>query len=96
LEAAAKQPIQAEQAPPTEDGILAKRKREEEAEVNGVPTKKARPEGETKPQEEAIPTPVKRDRENATVFVENLPREISEVKVRQFFRDVSIIRLHMR
>ncbi|KAJ9311073.1 hypothetical protein DTO271D3_8662 [Paecilomyces variotii] len=88
LEAAAKQPAQAEQAPPAEDGVpVAKRKREEEVEVNGLPAKKARPEEATKPQEEATPPPVKRDRENATVFVENLPKDVSDVKIRQFFRD---------
>ena len=32
---------------------------------------------------------VKRDRENATVVVRNLPIETTEIKVRQYFRDVS-------
>ena len=32
---------------------------------------------------------LKRDRENATIFVKNLPAETPEVRIRQYFRDVS-------
>ncbi|GMG08981.1 unnamed protein product [Aspergillus oryzae var. brunneus] len=63
-----------------------KRKREEEeANVNGLPAKKARGEEETSAAE-AEPAVLQRDRENATVVVKNLPHQISEHKVRQFFR----------
>ena len=37
----------------------------------------------------APPSAPKRDRENATVVVTNLPAETSETRVRQYFRDVS-------
>jgi squamous cell carcinoma antigen recognized by T-cells 3 len=37
----------------------------------------------------AIPE-TKRDRENSTIVVDNLPVEATELKVRQFFRDVSV------
>ncbi|GMF72140.1 unnamed protein product [Aspergillus oryzae] len=63
-----------------------KRKREEEeANVNGLPAKKARGEEETSAAE-AEPAVLQRDRENATVVVKNLPHQISEHKIRQFFR----------
>jgi squamous cell carcinoma antigen recognized by T-cells 3 len=34
---------------------------------------------------------IKRDRENATILVENLPENVSETKIRQFFRDCGTI-----
>ncbi|KAB8278403.1 hypothetical protein BDV30DRAFT_222974 [Aspergillus minisclerotigenes] len=68
-----------------------KRKREEEeANVNGLPAKKARGEEETSAAE-AEPAALQRDRENATVVVKNLPHQISEHKVRQFFRHCGTI-----
>ncbi|KAE8317475.1 hypothetical protein BDV41DRAFT_11747 [Aspergillus transmontanensis] len=68
-----------------------KRKREEEeANVNGLPTKKARGEEETSAAE-AEPAALQRDRENATVVVKNLPHQITEHKVRQFFRHCGTI-----
>lgn len=67
-----------------------KRKREDEVDVNGLPeTKKARAE-EPGPHPEE-PVAVRRDRENATVVVKNLPHHTSEHTVRQFFRHVSIL-----
>lgn len=64
-----------------------KRKRDKEDE---------RPEGESKKlraNEEADlvtgPSLPKRDRENSTVLVKNLPVDTSETRVRQYFRDVS-------
>ncbi|KAE8413364.1 hypothetical protein BDV36DRAFT_37530 [Aspergillus pseudocaelatus] len=68
-----------------------KRKREEEeANVNGLPAKKARGEEEISAAE-AEPAALRRDRENATVVVKNLPRQITEHKVRQFFRHCGTI-----
>jgi hypothetical protein len=55
--------------------------------VNGLPTKKARAE-ESAPVVEAEPVALRRDRENSTIVVKNLPKNIAELKVRQFFRDV--------
>ena len=40
-------------------------------------------------QPSTIPTQLKRDRENATVVVKNLPITVTELKIRQYFRDVS-------
>lgn len=95
--AAAQQQQQQQEAAAAEEAVtqlpesvnaVSKRKREEETvDVNGVPSKKARPE--EPPPEQAPSAPPKRDRENATVFVKNLPQDISEVRIRQFFRDVS-------
>ncbi|OAX81674.1 hypothetical protein ACJ72_03988 [Emergomyces africanus] len=63
----------------------SKRKRTvEELDVNGSVSKKTKAEdldADTGP-----PAP-KRDRENATVIVENLPSGVTETRIRQFFRD---------
>lgn len=68
-----------------------KRKREEEVDevdMNGLPsTKKARAEEPGPHPEEAVGP--RRDRENATVVVRNLPHHTTEHAVRQFFRHVS-------
>ncbi|OJJ48740.1 hypothetical protein ASPZODRAFT_1663690 [Penicilliopsis zonata CBS 506.65] len=71
-----------------------KRKREDEREANGVPSsKKPRPEDTEVILQttEAEPVALRRDRENATVVVKNLPHRISEHKVRQFFRHCGTI-----
>ncbi|OGM40606.1 pre-mRNA splicing factor (Prp24) [Aspergillus bombycis] len=83
---------QSQQATSTEQATHPeKRKREEEeANVNGLPAKKARGEEET-PTVEAEPAALQRDRENATVVVKNLPHQITEHKVRQFFRHCGTI-----
>ena len=71
---------------------LGKRKRDE---VEQAPNKKTRPEEivGTEPQQQeqspSAPSSLKRDRENATVIVKNLPVTTSETRVRQYFRDVS-------
>ena len=71
---------------------LGKRKRDEHDEI---PSKKTRPEEvptiEPQVQEQSPPSPslLKRDRENATIIVRNLPITTTELKVRQYFRDVS-------
>ncbi|KAE8390158.1 hypothetical protein BDV23DRAFT_87577 [Aspergillus alliaceus] len=75
----------AEEAPHPE-----KRKREEETTANGLPTKRARGD-EDAPSTEAEPAALRRDRENATVVVKNLPHQITEHKVRQFFRHCGTI-----
>ena len=68
-----------------------KRKREDEAETNGMmpEQKKVRAEEPLPSIPESEPLPVRRDRENATVIVKNLPQGIAEHRVRQFFRHVS-------
>ncbi|KAL4808773.1 hypothetical protein BDV18DRAFT_151057 [Aspergillus unguis] len=86
-EAAAQQAQQAAEAA-TEAPQSEKRKREEEAIVNGLPAKKARAETEPIAEE---PVALRRDRENSTVVVKNLPQNITEHKVRQFFRDCGTI-----
>ncbi|KAF3479998.1 U4/U6 snRNA-associated-splicing factor PRP24 [Arthroderma uncinatum] len=58
-----------------------KRKRESEPELNGSASKKAK--ADAIPSVEA-PT---RDREHASVLVKNLPKDIAQMKIRQFFRD---------
>ncbi|KZF18982.1 hypothetical protein L228DRAFT_51826 [Xylona heveae TC161] len=84
----------------TEDQYsMGKRKREEEEEeeeeeaVAGAAAKKSRAE-EARPSEPQVEeqsvtaeSMAKRDRENTTVLVKNLPADTSENRVRQFFRD---------
>lgn len=59
-------------------------------------TKKRRPsiieskEPATEEPSNAAPALLKRDRENSTIIVKNLPTHTTETKVRQYFRDVSI------
>jgi len=72
-----------------------KRKRDNEAEaIGGSASKRNRQEdADTEMQTEtqnfsAISAP-KRDRENATVVVKNLPAQTSETRIRRYFRDVS-------
>ena len=81
----------------TEGGSTAKRKREVADSSNETPVKKSKPdlhqsvEVEMTEQSQAVAIVPKRDRENATVVVSNLPLHIHEVKLRQFFRDVSTL-----
>ncbi|PLB45846.1 putative pre-mRNA splicing factor [Aspergillus steynii IBT 23096] len=87
---------QAQQAAAAEMATHAeKRKRDDEANANGLPTKKPRadePPVVVVPTTEAEPAAAPpRDRENATVVVKNLPRGITEHKVRQFFRHCGAI-----
>lgn len=74
-----------------------KRKREDDTEL--VPesvSKRSRPseacvvDDQFEPRAVDTTSTVKRDRENATVVVKNLPLGTSETRVRQYFRDVSI------
>ena len=63
-----------------------KRKRNDESEaVCGSASKRIRQES----AEVEEPLDMKRDRENATIVVKNLPKQTSESRVRQYFRDVS-------
>ncbi|KAK1147318.1 Splicing factor [Aspergillus melleus] len=87
---------QAQQAAAAEMATHAeKRKRDDDANINGLPTKKPRadePPVAVVPTTEAEPAAAPpRDRENATVVVKNLPRGITEHKVRQFFRHCGTI-----
>ncbi|KAF7505670.1 hypothetical protein GJ744_000519 [Endocarpon pusillum] len=61
-----------------------KRKRGGEDEPVADSSKKSKIEGNTTV---ASRKQVKRDRENATILVQNLPEDVTELKLRQFFRD---------
>lgn len=68
-----------------------KRKREDEVEIQGV-IKKIRPDNDAELSSiQPLGTPAlpKRDRENSTVIVKNLPARTTGTQVRQYFRDVS-------
>ena len=75
-----------------DDEALGKRKRDDEEDE--IPSKKTRPEdiqeAEPQVQEQSLPvlSPLKRDRENDTVIVRNLPAATSETRLRQYFQDV--------
>jgi len=99
--AAAAVPVQTfdvEQAQRTEavaNGLhIAKRKRDDAGD-DGEANKKPRNE---EPVEETVETTEvaaeqpKRDRENATILVENLPDDITEVRIRQFFSNCGVVR----
>ena len=70
-----------------------KRKREDELGLlSESVSKRSRPDEQNQPMDEQplnTNSAVKRDRENATVIVRNLPPSTTETRVRQYFRDVS-------
>lgn len=73
--------------------VSSKRKREDVDEAGF--SKRSRPdvseltEMQIEEEHKADPSTLKRDRENATVVVKNLPFETTETRLRQYFRDVS-------
>lgn len=93
--AAAASEQQAQMAAFDSDAHIGKRKREAESEANGLASKK--PRGDVMETTEAPdPTqPPKRDRENAMVMVKNLPEDVTTLRIRQFFRDVSLEPQHL-
>ncbi|KAL8766100.1 MAG: hypothetical protein Q9194_006367 [Teloschistes cf. exilis] len=74
-----------------------KRKREDDTrDANDETAKKPRSSEDHGNAEQAevlanAPTELKRDRENATVVVKNLPKDTSESRIRQYFRDCGTI-----
>ena len=60
---------------------------EEPSSKRPEPTSPAFMPSESSPAERAL----KRDRENATILVQNLPKSIPETRIRQFFRDCGTI-----
>lgn len=80
---------------PEETRISSKRRRSiVETADETQPNKKSKPEelNQSMPPVLALPSAAsvaKRDRENTTVIVKHLPPNYPEVKVRQFFREVS-------
>lgn len=78
------------------DGPLnsGKRKREEDIELapGSVSKRSRRSELDDHVESQSMDTTstVKRDRENATIVVKNLPPGTTETRVRQYFRDVSV------
>ncbi|KAI9667028.1 MAG: Splicing factor [Trizodia sp. TS-e1964] len=86
-------------APPVPDATTAAKRKRGDEEVEGGATnpKKSRtappreftaPNHVDKEAENAVP---KRDRENTTVFVKNLPANVTELRVRQYFRECGVI-----
>ena len=88
---------QMERAEAVANGLhIGKRKREDDLDAirEGEPTKKARPEdldSSTPENPTSTEKQVKRDRENATILVQNLPDNMTEVRVRQLFRDCGTV-----
>ena len=81
---------------PVNGDKVSKRKREDDVDAGG--SKKIRPEvtesieptsEEQQPSAPSVPSVQKRDRENATVVVKNLSPEVTDTRLRQYFRDVS-------
>lgn len=88
------QQIQQDLASFQDDSQIPSKRKREDADEAGF-SKKSRPdvvestEQQVEEQHLALPPIVKRDRENATVVVKNLPPETTETRLRQYFRDVS-------
>ncbi|CZR60543.1 related to pre-mRNA splicing factor [Phialocephala subalpina] len=86
LYAQQQQPMEASRDVPVEEGEspsgATKRKRESE-EVDGAAKKKMKSVDQDALREQHL----KRDRENTTVLVTNLPREVAQPKVRQYFKE---------
>lgn len=85
---------------PEESRVSSKRRRSfvEVDDTQLIRGKKPRPEelDQDMPSVPALPNAAsvaKRDRENTTVIVKHLPPNYPEVKVRQFFREVSLLPL---
>ena len=80
----------------TDGAASGKRKRDEMDTSSEMPVKKNKPdvyesvEVDMAEQPQAVAPALKRDRENATIIVQNLPADVQPVKIRQYFRDVSI------
>jgi len=72
-----------------------KRKREDEGEAGT--SKKAKPaasievDAQVEEQQPLVPSHTKRDRENASIVVKNLPLNTTEVRLRQHFRECGMI-----
>ncbi|KAI9712201.1 MAG: hypothetical protein M1812_006935 [Candelaria pacifica] len=103
LEAAAAAQAQPEQVitktmPCEESPGTAKRKRESEPDVlESIPHKRSKPDesqilAPSQDDQTASTAPLpKRDRENATVVIRNIPVDTTETRVRQYFRDCGTI-----
>lgn len=96
--AAARVPHSGEEAMPDAPGANAtnsgKRKREGEDEPTVGFSKKSKADGlngKVSAAPVATEKQIKRDRENATILVQNLPEHVTEIKLRQFFRDCGTI-----
>lgn len=79
----AQQEVIAEPATDISPSGASKRKRDSVTDVNGTTSKKIK--GEVKDNQ--VSQHLKRDRENTTVLVTNLPPEVTQTKVRQYFKE---------
>lgn len=66
---------------------IGKRKRDGEEEPNTESIKKSKSEDKNHEPAVTAQKNIKRDRENATILVQDLPEHATEIKLRQFFRD---------
>ena len=78
------------------DSLISGKRKREDADEAGF-SKKSRPDvaNSTELQGEEhlleVPSVLKRDRENATVVVKNLPAQTTETRLRQYFREVGAL-----
>jgi hypothetical protein len=92
-EAAAWKQQQVDERLATEDAqSTGKRKRNAESEPEEQVAKKTKAD-EEQPKDGELTAQPKRDREHTTIVVKNMPLDATELKVRQFFRDVSHLRM---
>jgi hypothetical protein len=83
-----------EQAATGEGHETTKRKREADAEEEPVSKSRKKTRDDVDMMDvDAVADEPKRDREHSVIVVKNIPQDATEVKVRQFFRDVSLLAL---
>jgi RNA recognition motif-containing protein len=86
-------PEQAERAEVAANGLHIGKRKREDIEVD-EPSKKPKAdeaEGKLAPVAPSAERELKRDRENASIKVQNLPEAVTETRLRQFFRDCGTI-----
>jgi squamous cell carcinoma antigen recognized by T-cells 3 len=79
------EPATAESATEMSPSGASKRKRDSVSDVDGIQSKKLK--GEVDVNEIEASQHLKRDRENTTVLVTNLPPDITQTKIRQYFKE---------
>jgi RNA recognition motif-containing protein len=76
--------VEAEMAAAESPSGVSKRKRDSVSEPNGIASKRFKTEGD---DYQFAQQHLKRDRENTSILVTNLPAEVTQTKVRQYFKE---------
>jgi RNA recognition motif-containing protein len=79
--------VPAQEAAESESPSGASKRKRESEDVDGAASKKVKSEDQDALRDEHL----KRDRENTTILVTNLPAEVTQNKVRQYFKEYGVI-----